>query len=99
MAARRLRREDIAVLSATALAAGLAWLWLAQGGGLGMAAKMADSWSAAYLVPAFAMWALMMVAMMLPSALPMILLHARVARQGRGGALPLAAGLHPRRVA
>ena len=37
-------------------------------------------WSAAYLVPAFAMWAVMMVAMMLPSAAPMILLHARIGR-------------------
>ena len=34
--------------------------------------------SAAYLVPAFAMWAIMMVAMMVPSAAPMILLHARI---------------------
>ena len=55
-----------------------------------MAAMTASPWSAAYLVPAFTMWALMMVAMMLPSALPMILLHARVARQGRGGPLPRA---------
>jgi len=53
-----------------------------------MAAMAASPWSAAYLVPAWTMWALMMVAMMLPSALPMILLHARVARQGRGGPLP-----------
>jgi len=34
-----------------------------------------EPWSAAYLGPAFAMWALMMVAMMLPSAAPMILLY------------------------
>ena len=47
-------------------------------------------WSTEYLVPAFAMWALMMVAMMLPTALPMILLHARVARQGQPGPLPRA---------
>ena len=53
-----------------------------------MAAMAASPWSAAYLVPAWTMWALMMVAMMLPSALPMILLHARVARQGSGAALP-----------
>ena len=37
-------------------------------------------WSAGYLVPTFVMWALMMVAMMLPSAAPMILLHARIDR-------------------
>jgi predicted metal-binding membrane protein len=32
------------------------------------------------------MWALMMVATMLPSAAPMLLLHAAVLRQRRGGA-------------
>jgi predicted metal-binding membrane protein len=51
-------------------------------------APMAAPWSAAYLVAAITMWALMMVAMMLPSALPMLLLHARVARHGGGAALP-----------
>jgi predicted metal-binding membrane protein len=53
-----------------------------------MGSAMAAPWSAAYLVPAFTMWALMMVAMMLPSALPMILLHARVARQWDARAVP-----------
>ena len=36
--------------------------------------------SAAYLLTAFAMWAIMMVAMMVPSATPMFLLHARIDR-------------------
>ncbi len=36
--------------------------------------------SVGYILPAFSMWALMMVAMMLPSATPMILLHARIDR-------------------
>jgi predicted metal-binding membrane protein len=83
-----LRREDFVVIACTALAVALAWIWLALGGGLSMAAMMAEPWSAAYLAPAFTMWALMMVAMMLPSALPMILLHARVARQASGAPLP-----------
>lgn len=43
--------------------------------GIGMAQ---EPLSAAYLVPAFTMWAIMMVAMMAPSAAPMILLHARI---------------------
>jgi len=41
---------------------------------------MADPLSLPEIAAAFLMWALMMVAMMLPSALPMILLHARLAR-------------------
>lgn len=47
---------------------------------------MAAPLSADYLSAAFAMWALMMVAMMLPSASPMILIYARVARHNFGAA-------------
>jgi predicted metal-binding membrane protein len=54
---------------------------------------------AAYLVEAFVMWLIMMVAMMLPSAAPMILLYGKLARSGRqqGGVLAsttLFAGLY-----
>ena len=90
LSARALRRDDWIVLACLALAAALALAWLMRGAGLSMGAMMAPPFSAAYLGPAFAMWALMMVAMMLPSATPMILLHARVARQGGGGPLPRA---------
>lgn len=51
--------------------------------GMGEMGPAPGSW--AYLAGAFTMWLLMMVAMMLPSASPMILLYAKVA--GRG-ALP-----------
>lgn len=68
---------------ALAAAAVLAWAWLLRSpmaGGAGMSGMgMGPApLSAAYLVPAFAMWAIMMVAMMVPSAAPMILLHARI---------------------
>jgi predicted metal-binding membrane protein len=77
----------------TAIAA-LAWWWLAansamptatdmpvMGPGSGMAAAPPVA-SLAYVGSAFLMWSLMMVAMMLPSALPMILLFSRMTRQG-----------------
>lgn len=74
--------RDRWIVGAALLAtAALAWAWLLMQPVQDMAmAGMSDPspWSAAYLVPAFAMWALMMVAMMLPSAMPMILLYARV---------------------
>ena len=38
-------------------------------------------WTSVYAFSVFLMWAIMMVAMMLPTALPMILLYARVAAQ------------------
>jgi predicted metal-binding membrane protein len=65
----------------------LAWRWLAVSrmgamDGPAMAAMAGAGSSAAYLAQAFAMWAVMMVAMMLPSAAPMILLHARIDRAG-----------------
>lgn len=70
----------------------LAWWWLVRAspdnvlmsGGTGAMASMdpgRDVWTVTYLIPAFTMWALMMVAMMLPSAMPMILLYARLSRQ------------------
>ncbi len=53
--------------------------------GMSMAGmQMGDAaapWTAAYAAMVFAMWAIMMVAMMLPSAAPMILLYSRVAGQ------------------
>jgi predicted metal-binding membrane protein len=59
------------------------------GRGLMMAAE--DPWEAVEFVFVFAMWAVMMVGMMTPSAAPMILLYARVARQAAAQGKPLAA--------
>lgn len=70
-----LSRDNVIVTVALAAAAVLAWVWLLRAP---MAAMGVAPLSAAYLVPAFAMWAIMMVAMMVPSAAPMILLHARI---------------------
>ena len=64
----------------------LAWLylvWMAyampgMGGMAEMAMPMIEPWSAADWLAMFLMWAIMMVAMMLPSAAPLILLYDRV---------------------
>jgi len=76
-----LARDNLIVAVALAAAAALAWLWLLRSpmaAGGDMAAMGLEPLSADYLVPAFAMWAIMMVAMMVPSAAPMILLHTRI---------------------
>ncbi len=78
-----LSRDSLIVAAALAAAAVLAWVWLlrspmAGGGDMGSMSMGPPPLTAAYLVPAFAMWAIMMVAMMVPSAAPMILLHARI---------------------
>jgi predicted metal-binding membrane protein len=59
-----------------------------MGGGQMM--LMLPEWSLAYGFVVFAMWAVMMVAMMLPSAAPAILLFAALARSRRTAALPRA---------
>ena len=47
----------------------------------GAAAGASSPWTPSYWLIAFSMWAVMMVAMMLPSASPMVLLYARVVRR------------------
>lgn len=56
--------------------------------GMQMSGPDVRAWDAGTLLPLFAMWAEMMVAMMLPSAAPMILIFSRVSRQRREGARP-----------
>jgi len=75
----------------------LAWTYLVRmpsnSGGrmeaMGMAMPMSHQWALGDIWLVFLMWAVMMVAMMLPSASPMLMMCARIAR-GRG----LAAGLN-----
>lgn len=92
---RLLRRDRWIVGACLGLACVLAWVWLlfaanqmnAMPGMTGMADMAGPApRSAGYFAGAFTMWLLMMVAMMLPSASPMILLYAQVA--GRGGLPP-----------
>jgi predicted metal-binding membrane protein len=70
----------------------LAWTYLLSGAGMGSMADMQAQPSWALIA---AMWAAMMVAMMLPSASPTILLYAHVHRHsnGYGSAPPTAAFL------
>lgn len=99
-----LRRERTIVGIALALIAALAWLWVAHGAGTGMSATsmttwrfppprpamiVSGDWSPDYWLTMLAMWWVMMIAMMLPSAAPLILLYARVVRQGQArGQIP-----------
>ena len=59
--------------------------------GVGLMAPANASWSLIEFVFVFAMWAVMMVGMMAPSAAPMILMYARVGRQAKASGKPLAA--------
>ena len=68
----------------------LAWLYLARLAGemdemtaMGMAMPQTASWDALELLLGFLMWTVMMIAMMVPSAAPMILLFATMNRERR----------------
>jgi predicted metal-binding membrane protein len=60
-------------------------------GGMGMMRPATAPWSAVEFAVVFVMWAVMMVGMMAPSAAPMILMYARVGRQGKIDGKPFAA--------
>jgi predicted metal-binding membrane protein len=88
-----LQRERMVVLTGLLVVILLAWGWLFLGAGIemeqmdmggGQIMLMAPDWSAGYAVVIFLMWAIMMMAMMLPSAAPAILLTAALMAQ-RGG--------------
>jgi predicted metal-binding membrane protein len=89
------RRDGAIVAAALVALTLLAWLALLAGAGTGMdpvamsgwlmplslPPALSSSWTPAYWLIAFCMWVVMMVAMMLPSASPTILLYARVLRR------------------
>jgi len=59
--------------------------------GIGIMAPADAPWRTIEFAFVFAMWAVMMIGMMAPSAAPMILMYARVGRQATAAGKPLAA--------
>jgi predicted metal-binding membrane protein len=83
-----LSRDRIIVVAALSGVIVLSWLYLLAGAGLGkhdmdaMAMpSMRMAWSGGYFALMALMWGVMMAAMMLPSAAPMILLHSSIYRR------------------
>ena len=97
-----LRRDRLVVGLALALLASLAWTYLfwvrarmampvpAIPGMEGMSMPRPLVRSAGHAAFVFAMWAVMMIGMMTPSAAPMILVYAQVARKARESQTPFA---------
>lgn len=98
-----LRRDRLVVLGGLVTAAALAWIYLlllphgmpemegmSDMGGNSAALVQMRAWSPTDFVLMAAMWIVMMVAMMVPSATPMILLYAKVARNRAQHKAPLA---------
>ena len=86
---RLLLRERVIILLAVAGVTALSWLYLVQlwrsmpdmSAIANMAMPMAPRWTPAAFALTFAMWTVMMVGMMLPSAAPMILTFAALNRR------------------
>jgi len=79
-----LRRDRVVVLAGVVILAGLGWAYMISMAGMEeMMAPAISGWTTADFVAMFTMWAVMMVAMMLPSAAPLLLMHARIERNGR----------------
>jgi predicted metal-binding membrane protein len=73
-----LRRDRWLVIGALTVVVVLAWIYMLAGAGMSMAPM---AWTPGYAMLVFLMWWIMMVAMMLPSASPVILLFANVSRR------------------
>lgn len=92
------RRDRAVIIAALALVVGMAWWQLvslaSDMGGASMRASMAmpqaGEWSPLQPAALFVMWCVMMAAMMLPSAAPMIILFASVTRRRRECGSPAA---------
>ena len=88
---RAIIRDRWLVLGSLLLVAGACWAWIVPmardmyGSMSGPSAwMMTPSWNGAHLALLFAMWAAMMIGMMLPSAAPTLLIYGMVARRGDG---------------
>ena len=92
-----LRRDRAVVLSGLAAVVVLAWAYLLFGAGIkmemmdmggGQMMAMSPEWTLGYGALIFVMWVAMMVAMMLPSAAPAILLAAALDRRRSTASAP-----------
>ncbi|OAF07727.1 hypothetical protein AYJ54_16580 [Bradyrhizobium centrolobii] len=87
-----LRRDRLVVVVALVAVVTLAWTYLAIGAGMDteMMAEMPDMepmpWTPVYAALLFVMWWVMMIAMMVPSAAPTVLLYAAVKHKERAPA-------------
>jgi predicted metal-binding membrane protein len=87
------RRDKLIILASLAAVVTLAWSYLTlhaahmnmEAASRAVMGMTGVSWSGAHVAMTLLMWAVMMVAMMLPAAAPMILLYNRVATASAGG--------------
>lgn len=95
-----LKRDRIIVMAGLAAVTVLAWLYVLQfaasmagmdSNNMEMSMPTTQAWGSGDIFLTFTMWAVMMVAMMAPSATPMVLMFARVKRERHADQTPVPA--------
>lgn len=95
-----LKRDRLIVMAGLAAVTALAWVYLLQLASsmtgmdinnMEMSMPTTQAWRSGEILLTFLMWVVMMVAMMTPSATPMILMFARVNRQRQAEQTPIPA--------
>src|SRR5258706_15230536 len=88
-----LQRDRLIATGALVILAALAWVWLVimtqettDPGAAALVAMHATPWNLGYFLATFVMWVVMMVGMMVPSAMPTILLLDALQRHKNPGA-------------
>ena len=98
MTERVVKKDRWIIIGGLLLITLLSWLYIVSGAGTGMSAvamtswkipaglpviEYSNDWNLSYALTMLLMWWVMMIAMMIPSASPMILLYARVVRHNQ----------------
>jgi len=83
-----LRRDRMVVIACLLIVLAGAWLYIWSGAGMDMSMVTPQTWSPGHALVMFFMWWIMMIAMMLPSATPTILLSAALNRRSFGETPP-----------
>ena len=86
---RVLRRDRAITIALLILVVGNSWAYILAGGGSEMPSMMTagGNWDLGYSIVMLVMWWVMMLAMMLPSAAPMILMFVSLNRQRPDGSI------------
>ena len=90
-----LRRDRLIVIAGLLTLAVVAWVYIARSAAhmqfhAGMSMPMSSPWGAGEIAGLALMWIVMMIAMMVPSVAPVILLFAGVSRRRRAQGVPAA---------
>ena len=89
-----LLRDRIVILSALGIVTLLSWVYLVdmarEMDGMNCSRMVGEPWTAGYFTEMLEMWVIMMVGMMVPSAIPMVLIYASVARKAAREGSPIA---------